>query len=381
MEQVNNLWQFKEIIKKYSKEETYYRGQLSQYVSISSSISRDDGFMMNEAKIYLDSVKIMPNEFEHLNEPIDYLAKMQHYNIPTRLIDLTVDPLVALFFAVENVDDPNDGLVYVFNTKGLMKDSKHVRLLSLLAKIVDYSHSNIQKEYEEHYGEKITVFEIIEYSTKPAFIRYGQSQDSTNIRINKQKGTFAICCSEVLSDHTLMKKVMPLESGIEALTIRIPYEYKKLVKEELDNIEINKAFIYPELPSVGDYVREKYKYSNYSKENLYTIVKSDDVSTGAAKRVSLMVILEKPLQINQIEEICKSIIDDYKRINDVVYLYIAKNGKDYRKINWILQVQWIRSTLNDLFKPLPIGESKDGETYWKYSDDYSVISEFYDTLL
>lgn len=58
---------------------------------------------------------------------------------------MTVDPLIALFFAVENVDDENDGIVYIFNKNGEMKDCKHVRLLSLLAKIDDYTFSIIQK--------------------------------------------------------------------------------------------------------------------------------------------------------------------------------------------------------------------------------------------
>ncbi|MBG9815602.1 FRG domain-containing protein [Bacillus safensis] len=379
MEQVNNLSQFKEMVQKHSTGETYYRGQLSHYTDINSSISRDKGYVLNEDKIFTESVLIMPNEFEHIHEPIDYLAKMQHYNIPTRLIDMTVNPLIALFFAVEKVDDENDGIVYIFNKNGEMKDCKHVRLLSLLAKIDDYTFSVIQKKYEEHYGEIITIPEITQYSTKPAFIKYSQNEDKTNIRITNQQGTFAICCNEMSPDGTLGLNIMPLVSDIK-VKIRIPYEYKKLVKQELDNEGINKAFIYPELPSVGDYVKEKYKYRNYAKENIYTIVNTMDVSTGAAKRLSLMVVLEKPQDIEQIKDICKTIFNGYQQSQDVIWIYIAKSGEDYKNANWIMRAQWIRPTLNELFKPLPIGNLKDGEYCWDYSEDYSVISNFYKTL-
>ncbi|KRT94582.1 MULTISPECIES: FRG domain-containing protein [Bacillus subtilis group] len=379
MEQVNNLSQFKEMVQKHSTGETYYRGQLSHYTDINSSISRDKGYVLNEDKIFNESVLIMPKEFEHIHEPIDYLAKMQHYNIPTRLIDMTVNPLIALFFAVENVDDENDGIVYIFNKNGELKDCKHVRLLSLLAKINDYTFSFIQKKFEEHYGEIITIPEITHYSTKPAFIKYSQNEDKTNIRITNQKGTFAICCNEMSPNGTLGQNIMPLVSDIK-VKIRIPYEYKKVVKQELDNIGINKAFIYPELPSVGDYVREKYKYRNYVKENIYTIVNTKDESTGAAKRLSMVVVLEKPQQIEQIKVICKTIINGYKKSQDVVWIYIAKSGEDYKNTNWIMRAQWIRPTLNEMFKPLPIGNSQDGEYYWDYSEDYSVRSDFYKTM-
>lgn len=56
---------------------------------------------------------------------VDILIKMQHYGMPTRLLDLTKNPLVALYFAC--VSKPNnDGVVYttcgpVFRSSDLYK--------------------------------------------------------------------------------------------------------------------------------------------------------------------------------------------------------------------------------------------------------------------
>ncbi len=47
---------------------------------------------------------------------LELLARLQHHGVPTRLIDVTEQPLVALWFAVQNVAaSSRDGLVYAFD--------------------------------------------------------------------------------------------------------------------------------------------------------------------------------------------------------------------------------------------------------------------------
>lgn len=58
---------------------------------------------------------------------LELLATLQHYGVPTRLIDITFNPLVAAFFAVEPVfrdaaltSDDADGRLFVVDVTGLM---------------------------------------------------------------------------------------------------------------------------------------------------------------------------------------------------------------------------------------------------------------------
>ena len=47
----------------------------------------------------------------------DWLALAQHYGLPTRLLDWTVNPLVAAFFAIKQSRD-SDGVIYAFYQRG-----------------------------------------------------------------------------------------------------------------------------------------------------------------------------------------------------------------------------------------------------------------------
>lgn len=99
----------------------YYRGQNQDFPNTLPSLIRNENYLKNEDKLINDFITKYPELFGDCKNNFDCLALMQHHQLPTRLLDLTSNPLVALYFAVERSDgntnkntDLIDGKIFPF---------------------------------------------------------------------------------------------------------------------------------------------------------------------------------------------------------------------------------------------------------------------------
>lgn len=102
----------------FSEDTILYRGQANAEWLIAPSISRlaraDSVNQMTllERELIQRAQCTFPKVFRETKYPFDLLASLQHYGIPTRLLDLTRNALIALFFACQ--EPGTDGEVIAF---------------------------------------------------------------------------------------------------------------------------------------------------------------------------------------------------------------------------------------------------------------------------
>jgi raw score 3.48 len=153
MKKIENINQFLDEIKKLeckNGDSLFYRGHSNKEFKLEPSIYRKNNkedflYIENEDKIYRETIAKVPYDFKGKNT-IESLVLMQHYGVPTRILDLTTNPLVALYFAcIENKD--KDGEVVVFDIpeeSTCYFDSDRVTILANLAKCKSYFYYSLR---------------------------------------------------------------------------------------------------------------------------------------------------------------------------------------------------------------------------------------------
>lgn len=183
---------------------TLFRGQANANWKLSPGLYRDELF--HQENLLLTEIKhVCPNEISE--NRFDTLVKMQHYGMPTRLLDTTVNPLVALYFACENQSQKNvDGAVYIFPNMPVSWSTDPLVQL-IMDFVFDYYPKRVWLDQMlEHSKKKYSnvihrlmpdnIDSLLHYLTIPAF---AVMPAKTNDRIEAQDGAFYIFGMKLLN--------------------------------------------------------------------------------------------------------------------------------------------------------------------------------------
>lgn len=93
-----------------------YRGMSNAEWKLIPSLLRLPAYKYDfEHNLALDFISEEPKLFENSKSNFENLTKMQHFGIPTRLLDFSLNPLIALFFACSENFSKYGRVVFTFN--------------------------------------------------------------------------------------------------------------------------------------------------------------------------------------------------------------------------------------------------------------------------
>lgn len=217
--EIKDIQSYMNLVLDNAKKETcIYRGHASKDWLLKSSIGRSEKYNKELEKDVFLQFKMNYYSYtrERPSSDMDLLFLAQHYGLPTRLLDFTYNPMIALYFACEN-EPEKDGQIYVKGMGGLfLLDAE--------------SNEKMPQSIDELLSIKKAFFIVPNY---------------TDTRYKNQKALF------FMSDHPEKEVTIITDSYI------VKREYKEQILHDLAILGYDRTLVYPLLDSLCSDIKKR----------------------------------------------------------------------------------------------------------------------------
>ena len=233
--------QIKKLKSIYGKQPIWFRGQENSQWDLVPSIQRGslyekERFITNDFYIY---VKQIEGNTPDKNNFAAWMSLMQHYGLPTRILDWSSSPLIACYFALEkNREKDNDSIIWVLIPRKVNKQEGFgeyvypIDAYTVQEMLTPAFKSNF--ELEDKFKDKIIACHSVE----------------KNLRMYSQQSSFTV--------HNSKKRLEDICDSETLFKFIIPYKYKQDIYESVNVLGISTSFIYPDMEHVSSDIIKKY---------------------------------------------------------------------------------------------------------------------------
>jgi hypothetical protein len=219
-----------------------------------------------------------PTQIPQSDDPLGWLAVIQHYGAPTRLLDFTYSPYVALYFALRDRDPGESEYAEVWGIdeaifrKQVDKTSREAdRKVRERNKespkghrpsLLDWASSLQLTQKEERYRDELIRNALYPCSTRRDYFNGAgfvavALPTLHNARLTSQQGLFLFNGAQGLPFEASLELMMQDVQQPWYKRFRVPEKALKGIEEQLFLLNIHDLSLFPDTQGLAGFVRQK----------------------------------------------------------------------------------------------------------------------------